>query len=294
MIRTTMSNDGPLTFNATVSGLAVYLDNWAVIDLAKGDPSRRRRFVDALHSGADLLFSVTNAAELAGPQGRSAHAARTFLDELGPHWFPVELNTFEVLKREWAGSAPDACCVSSDFMRSYFRDRTKGYTPGSGKIISLSDDFFRLGAVLDWVGPQRESILKTSKEFDAVLKTEICVKRLEYERNPSMLEKGAAQAFNPSRRATFACVNLVRTLIVEAKGHPLKPGDALDFSHAVMASAFATVATLDKHWKRRVEGLPKPNGLARIYYQPELDQMVTDIESWVKQGPRPEARIASL
>lgn len=81
----------------------------------------------------------------------------------------------------------------------------------------------------------------------------------------------------------------MRTLIVEAKGHPLKPGDALDFSHAVMASAFASVATLDKHWKRRVEGLPKPNGLARVYYEPELDQMVTDIGSSLKQLTSPRA-----
>jgi hypothetical protein len=56
----------------------------------------------------------------------------------------------------------------------------------------------------------------------------------------------------------------------------LKKGDGSDFCHAVMASAFATAATLDKHWKRRVEGLPKPNQLARIYYQPELDKMVAD------------------
>jgi hypothetical protein len=44
------------------------------------------------------------------------------------------------------------------------------------------------------------------------------------------------------------------------------------------ASAFSSFAALDKHWKRRVEALPKPNGLARIYYQSELDKMVTDIE----------------
>lgn len=277
------------TFNATVCGLAVYLDNWAVIGLAKGDTSRRRRFVDALHSGADLLFSVANAAELAGPQGQSADTVRAFWDELGPHWFPVEPNTFEVVNREWAGAAPDAACVSSDFMRSYFRARTNNYTPGSGNIIGLTDDFFRLGAVLDWVGPQRDSIRESSKEFDAVLKAEICARRLDYEQDPSMFEKRPVQAFGPSRRATFACGNLVRTLIVEAKGHPLKPGDALDFSHAVMASAFASVATLDKHWKRRVEGLPKPNGLARVYYEPELDQMVTDIGSSLKQLTSPRA-----
>jgi hypothetical protein len=57
----------------------------------------------------------------------------------------------------------------------------------------------------------------------------------------------------------------------------------LDFCHAVMASAFSSVATLDKNWKRRVEDLPKPNGLPRVYYGPELGQMVSDVEWWLKQ-----------
>ncbi|HWZ43294.1 MAG TPA: hypothetical protein VNW97_07440 [Candidatus Saccharimonadales bacterium] len=58
-------------------------------------------------------------------------------------------------------------------------------------------------------------------------------------------------------------------MIVEAKAHHLKKGDGLDFCHAVMASTFAHVATLDKHWKRRLDGFPEPNKLARIYYQNE-------------------------
>jgi hypothetical protein len=83
--------------------------------------------------------------------------------------------------------------------------------------------------------------------------------------------------------APVLSVDLLRTLIVEAKSHQLKTGDGLDFCHAVMGSSFARVAALDKHWKRRVHNLPNPNGLACIYYSKELDKMVTDIESWVKQ-----------
>jgi hypothetical protein len=70
MIRATSSFDGPLmTLNASVSGPVVHLDNWAIGELAEGDALRRSRFVDAIHSGGmDLLFSVTNAAEISGPQ----------------------------------------------------------------------------------------------------------------------------------------------------------------------------------------------------------------------------------
>ena len=53
----------------------------------------------------------------------------------------------------------------------------------------------------------------------------------------------------------------------------------MDLGHAVLASAFANFATLDKQWKRRVENIPKPNRNPRVYYEPELENMVTDLES---------------
>jgi hypothetical protein len=276
MIRATSNFDGPpFTFVATASGLAVYLDNWAVIDLAKGDASRRARFVHAICTGGDLLFSTTNAIELTGPQGKSFDAVKSFLDRLGPHWVPIELNPFKVIEREQKGVSSAEACVSTDFMQAYFRDRTSGYSAGSGKVIDLSTDFFRLGEVLDWVA-HSNSLRKKSAEFDDVLRT-IRKRRTEYERNPLRVDRQFL-TFNPSQPATFACGGLLKILIVESKAYQVKTGDGLDFCHAVMGSAFASVAALDKNWKRRVESLPKPNRLARIYYRPELDQMVTDIE----------------
>jgi hypothetical protein len=82
--------------------------------------------------------------------------------------------------------------------------------------------------------------------------------------------------------ATFVYVNLVRTLILEAKSYQLKRGDGSDFSHAVVGAAFSSVATLEKQWKRRIEALPTPNRLARIYYLPEIDNMLTTIEEWLR------------
>ena len=84
---------------------------------------------------------------------------------------------------------------------------------------------------------------------------------------------------NPRMPATFVFCGLMRDLILESKSHALKKGDGMDFSHAVLASTFASVGTLDRHWKRRVENLPKPNRLAPIYSSKHLDQMVVDIES---------------
>ena len=85
---------------ASVDGLTVFLDNFAIIDLAKRNPDRRKRFIATLNRGVDVLFSVSNAAELSGPQGDSFTIVREFLDEIGTHWFPVEFDPYECMKRE--------------------------------------------------------------------------------------------------------------------------------------------------------------------------------------------------
>jgi len=266
-------------FRATVRGLAIYLDNCAIYDLAEGNPSRRRRFIAALHSGsADLMFSVTNAVELSGPQGKSFDIVKSFLDEVGPNWFPIELDVAEVIRREQGGADPAASCVSEGFMKAYFTNRTASCSPGSGKVIDPSEAFTGLGAVLDWVGgPHRDSVRERSAELNEVMKRAICKERAKYERNPL-----AALPFDGSRPAAFTSYNLVRILIAESS--QWKSGDGLDFFHAVMANSFATFAALDGPWKRRIEKLPGPNRLARIYYGPELDLMVADIESCLSKN----------
>jgi hypothetical protein len=282
MISATVSVDDPhVKFIATISGVAVYLDTWAIINLAKQDPSRRTRFVSAIRAGGDLLFSSANAAELAGPEGNSFEAVRAFLDQLEDHWVPIELNPFKVIEREKQGVRPSESSISADFMTAYFRNRTVGYSPGSGKVIDLSHDFFRLGVVMDWVA-QSDKIRKNSPKMDNELMTAIYETRAKYEQNPSLLQNKFS-TFNPAMPTSFTCFNLLRTLVIESKAYQVKKGDGLDFCHAVMGSAFASVATLDKQWKRRVDNLPQPNELARIYSPLELDKMVTDLESHIKR-----------
>ena len=83
MITVTAGISDPLIFKAKLQGAAVYLDNFAIKALAKGDPDRRRRFVDLVQNGAELLFSVANAAELSGPKNNSFDIIRGFLNDLG-------------------------------------------------------------------------------------------------------------------------------------------------------------------------------------------------------------------
>jgi hypothetical protein len=278
VIRAELGPSGKPTFIAFVDGTAIYLDNFAIKSLAKGDALLRQRFVSALHNGADLLFSMGTVGEIVGPQGASSVAFRTFLDELGPHWFPVESLVGTVMDREAKGYSPNDCAYDGEILTAYFRSRTSDNAPGSGRIIDLSGNFFRLGMFIEWVFSERDWIIEKRKELDEELFRIIKVGRAKAKGDKGWLDRHfPSLQFNQCPPATFVHTHLLRNLISD-KGDQLKEGDGADFCHAVIGSAFANFATLDKHWKRRVENLPKPNKLARIYYEREIKEMITDIE----------------
>ncbi len=278
MIRITADADG-LTITGSLNGTAIYLDNWAIGYLAEGDLARRKRFIAALQTGrADLLFSVTNAAELCGPQGQSAEVVSQFLDEIGPRWVPVELSPIDVINRELAPRAGVTPCFSERFTKAFIENVLSEHEPGS--IADMSSDFFRLGAVLKWVGPQRESLRNSSANFDSMMRSKMAEVVYKAKHTPGWLDLRFPNVpFDPFRPAFFVFQNLLRILANE--GGAIKKGDGMDFCHAVIASAYGSIATLDKRWKRRVEVLPQPNRLARVYGPSELDQMIDDLENWL-------------
>jgi hypothetical protein len=235
----------------------------------------------------DLLFSVTNAAEISGPQGKSADAIRTFLDEIGPRWVPGEFSPLDVVNRELKITTPpeNSPCLSEDFLRRYVASRLRSYEPGSGKVIDMSESFFRLGAVLDWVGPQRDSIREGSLDFDTVLKNKFVDVAVRSNLNRRWLDAVFPSIpYDSARPAHFVYQNLMRVMVLESA--TFKPGDGMDFCHAVLASAYGSFATLDRRWKHRIASLPKPNNLARIYSGQELNSMIDDMELWLRARSR--------
>jgi hypothetical protein len=283
MIKAELGRSGEPTFIAFVNGTAIYLDNFAIKSLSKGNPLLRQRFIAALQNGADLLFSMGTVGEIVGPQGDSSAAYRTFLDELGPHWFPVESALRTVMDREARGCTPNDCAYDSEILPAYFRSRTSDDAPGSGRIIDLSGNFFKLGMFIEWVVSERDWISERRKELDEELFKTIRVGRAKAKEDPGWLDQHfPSLQFDTCPPVTFVHTHLLRNLISD-RGDQLKEGDGADFCHAVIGSAFANFATLDKHWKRRVENLPKPNHLARIYYEREICGMITDIESHLER-----------
>jgi hypothetical protein len=87
MMKITRLNDDYRLIGA-VRGIAVYLDNFAIIRMAQESQQRRDRFLNCLSDGsADLLFSVANSIDLVG----SNKTVKAFLKQIANHWFPVDL-----------------------------------------------------------------------------------------------------------------------------------------------------------------------------------------------------------
>jgi hypothetical protein len=275
-----ITEEGERVFVAEMKDrFGVYLDNFSIKELAKGAKARRQRFINAVLRGGALLFSLADAAEVAGFQGGSADAVRAFLDSIGPHWMPLELSPWRVAEREAEGPVHEAC-VSKPFMEAYFRERKYDLSLEGSKEIPSPDTFFRLGAVLDWVQENRDRIRTNNVEIDEALRKRWAQLRDDYERDPASLDRELPPVqFDTLRPASFVLTHLLRMLVLEAKAFQFKKHDGLDLCHAVLAAACGSVATLDKHWKRRIENLPRPNCLAKVYCK--TDEFVHALEDLV-------------
>lgn len=281
MMRVTTDQDGKVFIEAEMTNrYGVYLDNDSLLELARTrDSSLRDRFVAAMNRRGTLLFSLTNAIELSGPQGNSVVLVRQFLDRFGAEWIPLELNPWKVVKRESEGRI-GAAPLSEAFMLGYAERRLYDLSPEGSEIVGLSEDFFRLSSVMDWVQEERESIRADIPKMDDSLRGSLSRLRTEYDQDPTRLERFAPPIPYDSRTpASFVLTHLMRTLVLEAKAYSYVPNDALDFCHAVVATAYGSLITLDKAWKRRVGTLPRPNQLAYVFYRPEVPELVTALES---------------
>ena len=282
--------------HASVDGLAVYLDLFAIKELAKGDPARRDRFIRLLDRGVEVLFSVANAAELSGPQGRSFDRMRSFLDEIGPRWFPIEFDPYVCVQRERERKDRLTCCFSERLLKTFAATQIRRSTSIRVEELpsSLPRDFFRLGLFMEWLAPQRENIMAHKLELGRRLKDEIIEHRAKHEKDPSWLDSHfPVLPFRVEYPATFVYFNVIRQLILESKSHVIMPNDGIDFAQTVIGAAYASVATLDKHWKRRIEMLPEPNRVARTYYQQQLGQMIDDIEGQLDRTALERGRAVS-
>jgi hypothetical protein len=260
-----------------VVGLPVYLDNYSIIDLAKRSPQLRTRFLTALRGRGTLLFSLTNAIEVTGPQGKSSEAVRSFLSEVGPHWIPVDLDPSAVIRREKEGHpAPP---VSTDFVTAYAHQRLTELEVAGVAVDTADPTLFDLGKLLDWTQDHRAELRANADAMDASLGAKLAELRALYDGGNRIIDRSEDDPLLPGRRADYVMGQMLRMMIQEAKSHGFQPHDALDLCHAVMAISYGLMVTLDKKWWRRAGKMRHRDRLARVYYGHQLEQFVSDFES---------------
>src|SRR5712692_10184365 len=135
MIKSVPTHDGGVIVEASLARPpAIYLDQDSLHDLAEAKP-RRERFLHVFKDKGTLMFSWTNAIEIAGPQGGTKEEIRDFLDALGEFWIPLEMNPYKVVRKE-QGSEPSSGtpCVSESFLEGYFLE-VRGETRTLAQVV---------------------------------------------------------------------------------------------------------------------------------------------------------------
>lgn len=284
--------DKQLGFNLqmTCNGMLVYLDNCAIITLAKDTTGLRDLFLEVFSTGCELLFSETNAVEITGPSyEREIEQIRAFLDAIGPRWLLATLDPGEVMAREEDGLRPPDSYIAPELLKALVGEDWNRQQAERG-IISLDASTFRLSAFLDVLGPQREFLQTRKGEMDQHLMAAVAQHRKE-------LKGGRIPApdpvFHTSAPCSFAYKALLRQLVMD-RSRQVKAGDGMDLFHASLAAAFASVAVLDKGWAARVNDLPKPHALAPCLGVNQLPRFVEQLKQNVQRlhvensrAPRP-------
>jgi hypothetical protein len=264
MIMVTKTNDH-YDIKTTLRQPGVYLDQDSLADIARTD-TRRRHFLSTFGKKGTLLFSWTNAFDLSGPQGDSAAKIRDLLRGVGPHWVPLEMNPWKVVKKE-TGQEPSngTPCVSESFLRAY-------YPHVHGGPLDLA-------TVVDLIQKDRAAVQAEIRTLKTRTDAMVEKWRAQYRKDETRLDQVLPpETWDPNRPVAFLLRELERQVTREAKAFVWMPNDGVDFVHAAVAAACADFLVLDKQWKRRVLAVAPPRRYRWIYYRTELDEFLEAFE----------------
>jgi hypothetical protein len=220
----------------------VYLDQWAIYRFATQE-SLRTRFLEVLKTKGTLMFSWMNVAEIATLDGASREKVEAFLEAIGIHWFPLEVNVDRVLQKEQEGRKLDAS-FDEEFIKQFYPHIHGQEVLSLSKIVALTaDDIQANKAMLE-------------KHKDGFLAF-IADTKAKIRKQPELARRFATVPFDPNAPANHVYIEIYRPLIVDP-GCNLSRNDAVDCFHAVVAAAYSDAVLLDKKWCNALKTLRFP------------------------------------
>jgi hypothetical protein len=246
-----------------------YLDHWALRRIAASG-ELMHRFRDVVARRGTLLFSLMNVVEIArdGEPTRAAQI-RELLDAVGVHWAPMSIDALAIASAEEAGQVADIHpCVSSAFLlEPAFASQLLNGPVSLTHVVDLTRGAD--GAAL------RDD---TDAACDGIC-ADLGLHRERQATDPSWAHTRYPHIpFRASAPTRGIYNGLVRTMI--RSSFRLNRNHVRDLFHAVGAVRCADLVTLDAHWAESVRQLGLPTEFGRVYSEPQLEQFLSDIDSW--------------
>ena len=255
----TVTTDGEThTVDAIIRGPSIYLDHWALRHFSSDLPSRQR-LVECFKQKGTLLFSWANVLEVSQNSGASLEEVRSFLNEIGEQWFPIEINAVKVIERERNFTAGnDNPCFASDFLKAYY-PHISGEPPSLRTVCDLPQDSeINLAC--------RENLEKIKKEIRPVL----------FRWRSEELENHGHLRFEPNRPTGYVLERFRR--LFQKETFTIDENDVLDFLHATVSVSYGDFVLLDKHWVDLVGKLKLPPDRVKVYSPKYVEAFLKDLE----------------
>lgn len=245
----------------------VYLDNWAVIKIAR-NVDWQRRFVSALkQKEGTLLFSILNIIEL-GRKTKELADIEIFLHQIGTDWCLVDINPPAVIEREKESNTAMPPNFDEQALRSYY-PYIHGAPLTLGKIISL-------------IQGQKNRYEVIYDMFEPLVK-QVTQMREDIERGDPRINPDAYKTsrFNPEQPTLYVYYSLMRKTLYG--NFTITKNHLCDLQHATAALAYADFILLDKHWTQLAKDSLKelPNIKQRVFKDSpkEMEKFLKTLEN---------------
>lgn len=213
-----------------------------------------------------LLFSWTNVLEVSENSGASLTAIQSFLSEIGEHWFPVEFNPVEVIRREKGLiSGNSHPCFASGFLKAYYPQISEG-------PLSLS-------AVCDLI--QDNEINSACRQNLKHVKEEVR-KTLIGWRSEDPKSVNVSKHFDPNCPTLFMVEGFRK--LIQKEIFNIDENDAIDLLHATVPIAYGDFVLLDRHWADLAGKLKLPSDCVKVYSPKHVEEFLENLERFEGSG----------
>lgn len=263
-------NNGVTGVSAWSEPPLIYMDNWALSDFST-DASLRQRFLKLFKDRGTLAVSVMNAVEIASHHGEERPELRSFLGEIGPHWFPLTTSSDKVMEAQETDHDTQSGCFSEAFLSDpHFLSRLH---TGNLTLVHLVD--LTRGA--------DGSALETADRSSEIAKALSSI-RSKYAVDPKVLDTYWPALPFSSQAPMRPIYNAFMRLCVKQSFNLTKVNHLRDLQHAIASVACAEMTLLDKHWTKQAREVQKqlkmPSDFVKIYWRAEVEQFLADVAGY--------------